>query len=101
MLRYVIARHLFGYSSIVRHNSNYYLLWQKKYSPLTFDVPSIPKELYEQIKKILGEPIDKEVYFITETTAGIIYTHSTSSRIYMKIKRLLIKNKIINRKEKK
>ena len=47
---------------------------------------------YKQIKGMLL-PVVKETISDIGNSSGIVYTHATSSRNYMRIKRYLIKNK--------
>lgn len=94
---YVMAKHLFGRSAIVRDGQRlYYLKWQwTKGHDIVDDVIYISRDTYERIKKLLLPIRDVSVHDISQHSRGVEYRHETSSKNYMRIKRYLIKNKIL------
>lgn len=91
---YLNAEHVFGYSSIVRIGSNFYVRWQihKRRDTDKYRVQKITREQYYKIKGFLIGVRSKQS---NEAHRTIRYVHDTNSTVYMRVKRYLIKEELL------
>lgn len=93
---YTVVKH-FGRSILIRTGRSYMLVWQKRkvtYSP-TLGI-TLTREQYKHISSLLGEPLRSEEW--PQENDGVKsadFYYEYPRKIYMRIKRYLIKENII------